>query len=71
MGADDIPGLLEYSNLPPTIGALVSTGKATLHECETVYSIEDVYLMLEVVIIDAHNRHVADEWHKRNAASRG
>lgn len=67
MGADEIPGLLEYSNLPSTIGALVSTGKATLYECETIYSIEDVYLMLEVVLVDAHNRRAADEWHRRNA----
>ena len=29
---------------------------ATLRELETVYSIEDVYDMLEIVAVDAHNR---------------
>lgn len=43
---------------------------ATLIECETVYSVEDVYLMLEVIIIDAHNRAVADKWHASNAVNR-
>lgn len=41
---------------------MISADKATLHECETVYSVEDVYLMLEIVAIDAHNRRVADDW---------
>jgi hypothetical protein len=63
---DDIPGLVEYANLPPTIGAVVSADKATLHECETVYSVEDVYLMLEVISVDSHNRRAAEEWARRN-----
>ena len=32
---------------------------ATLHELETIYSVEDVYLMLEIMNIDAHNRVLA------------
>jgi len=35
---------------------VVSTGKATLKECQTWYSLEDVYNILEVVMIDAQNR---------------
>jgi len=58
--------MLEYKNIPPTIGVIVSTGKGTLHECDTVYSVEDVYLMLEVITVDAHNRRAADDWHRRN-----
>lgn len=34
---------------------------ATLHELETVYSLEDAYDLIEVLIIDAHNRRVANE----------
>jgi hypothetical protein len=41
---------------------VVSANKATLQECQTVYSVEDVYLMLEIIAIDAHNRRVADDW---------
>ena len=62
---DDIPGLIEYANLPRQIGAVISAGKASLNECQTIYSVEDVYLMLEVIAIDAHNRRVAEE-HARN-----
>lgn len=62
---DDIPGIIEYANIPRQIGALISSGKATLEECSTVYSVEDVYLMLEVVAVDAHNRKMADEHAKR------
>jgi hypothetical protein len=43
---------------------VISAGKATLHECETVYSIADVYLMLEIVAIDAHNKRLAEEYAK-------
>lgn len=39
-----------------TIGAVISAGKATLHELDTVYGVEDLYDMLEVIAIDAHNR---------------
>ena len=62
--------MVDYGNIPRTIGALISAGKATLHECDTVYSVEDVYLMLEVVIIDAHNKRVADEWHRKQQPQR-
>ena len=38
---------------------MISAGFATLHECNTVYSLEDVYSMLEIIMVDAHNRKVA------------
>lgn len=59
-----IPGTLEYMNIPRTIGAVISAHLATLHECETIYSTEDVYLMVETLQIDAHNRYVADKYFK-------
>jgi len=33
----------------------VSAGKATLHECDTIYGIEDIYDMIEIILVDAHN----------------
>ena len=33
----------------------VATRLATLHELQTVYGLEDVYDMLEIAIVDAHN----------------
>jgi hypothetical protein len=56
---DDIPNLVEYVNIPRPIGAVVSARMATLVECDTVYSAEDIYLILEVMQIDGHNRRMA------------
>lgn len=39
---------------------MISSGKATLHELDTVYSVEDVYDMIEVLRVDAHNRNILD-----------
>ena len=44
---------------------LISLDKATLAELDTVYSTEDVYLMLEVLLVDAHNRRLTDEYHAK------
>ena len=51
----------EYANLSRNAGAVVSSGLATLHELDTVYSVEDLYLLLEVVMVDSNNRRVASE----------
>ena len=48
--------LLDYPNLPRTIGAALSSRMASLRELQEFYSIGDVYDMLEVVSVDAHNR---------------
>lgn len=40
---------------------MISSGRATLHELDTVYSVEDVYLMLEVVMVDAYNQRVVNK----------
>ena len=41
--------------MPPTLAVLISHKMATLHELQTVYGLEDVYDMLEVVMVDAYN----------------
>lgn len=57
MRSGDLPAnLLEYANVPRTIGAVMSHRMASLHELQTVYSLEDVYDMLEVLNVDAHNQ---------------
>nr|WP_149572874.1 transglycosylase [Serratia liquefaciens] len=48
-------GLAEYKNLPKTIGAVVSSGKASLHELDTVYGLEDLWRLLEVITVDNYN----------------
>jgi hypothetical protein len=44
--------------LPRSIGAIVSRRLATLHELQTVYGAEDLYDLLEVIAVDAHNERV-------------
>ncbi len=46
--------------MPLSIGAVVSSRLATLLELETVYGVEDTYLFLEVLTVDAYNRRPAD-----------
>ena len=47
---------LEYVNLSPLIGTLVSSRLATLHELQTVYGTEDAYNLLEVICVDRYNQ---------------
>lgn len=35
---------------------MISSGKATLHELQTIYSEEDLYDLLEIIVVDAHNQ---------------
>lgn len=39
---------------------IVSSGKATLAELQTVYGLEDLYDLIEVVNVDAYNQRVID-----------
>lgn len=42
-------------NVPGAIGTVVSKHYATLHELQTVYGSKDLYDLLEVIAVDAHN----------------
>ncbi|WP_276330929.1 hypothetical protein [Methylobacterium currus] len=39
----------------------MSSGRATLHELQTVYGIKDAFDLLEVIQIDAHNERAAQK----------
>ena len=47
--------------MPPTLGALVSRKLATLHELDTVYGMEDVCNLLEILAVDDFNRNLQRE----------
>lgn len=47
---------MSYVNVPPTIGCVVSAGKATLAELDSVYGTEDLYDLLEIIMVDAYNK---------------
>jgi hypothetical protein len=50
-----VGGLIEYVNVPPILGMIISAGKATLHELQTIYGLEDAYNLAELVAVDSHN----------------
>lgn len=52
------PQLLDYPNIPRLIAVIVSNGKATLHELDTVYGWEDAYDLLEIIAVDVYNRNL-------------
>jgi hypothetical protein len=54
-------GLIGYANLPPLVGMVVSSRHATLHELQTVYGVQDVYNLAEMIIVDAHNKRAVNE----------
>jgi hypothetical protein len=41
--------------VPRTIATVVSSRHASLHELDTVYGLEDLWQLLEVITVDAHN----------------
>ncbi len=49
--------------MPRVVAIVVSSKLATLHELDTVYGVLDLYNLLEVVMIDSHNRQVASKAH--------
>lgn len=40
------------------LGAIVSAGKATVQELETYYSLEDAYMIMDILLVDAHNNRI-------------
>lgn len=47
--------------MPRNIGTVISSGKATLLELQTVYGAEDLYDLLEVILVDNHNEWVMSQ----------
>lgn len=45
------------------VGIAISSGKATLHELQTVYSLGDLFLLIEVIQIDNHNHKIMSKPH--------
>lgn len=40
---------------------MISSGRATFHELQTVYGLKDLYDLLEVVMVDVYNRRKLEE----------
>lgn len=62
MNLEDGPGgLIDYPNVPPIIGAVISGGKASLRDLDEWMGLEDVYDLLEIMAVDAHNQRIMHE----------
>jgi len=59
--------LIQTENVPGRIDALIRSGKATLHELQTVYSLRDLYDLLEIASIEAYNRRQWDKFESLKA----
>lgn len=51
--------------MPGIIGTLVHAKMATLHELQSVYSVEDAYDMIEIVAVNCHNERRINEYYAR------
>ena len=58
MGDDDA-GFAKCRNVSHVISMVITFDKATLHELDTVYGLEDVYDMLEILMVSIHNQRIA------------
>jgi hypothetical protein len=50
---------------------IVSYEKASLHELETVYSVEDIHDMIEVLLVDLENNRRIDAFLERRRRDSG
>lgn len=53
--------------MPQSIGVVVSSGRATLIELQTVYGIRDLYDLLEVIAVDLYNRKRLEDHGRRDS----
>lgn len=53
-----VVGLADYVNIPKTIATVISSRLATLIELDTVYGVEDLWRLLEVITVDSYNEMV-------------
>jgi len=57
----NIVGLADYVNVPKTIATVVSSKLATLFELDSVYGVEDMWRLLEIITVDNYNRMVVNK----------
>lgn len=58
--------LASCPNVSPLIEAVIRSGKATLYECQTIYGLEDLYDIMEVVMVGAYNDAMIAEASRKN-----
>ena len=61
LGVAETAGLLDYPNVPGLVGLAVSSGKVSFEALATVLDLEDLWVVVEIVLIDAHNKRRVNE----------
>jgi hypothetical protein len=61
---------VDFQNIDGFIGAIVADGKATLNELKTIYTLEDAFLMWEVIAVTRYNEYLAMEHAKKQQKGR-
>ena len=56
---DDDREWAEYRNIHPSLAIVISAKLATLSELRTVYTLRDLYDLLEIAAVDRHNARLA------------
>lgn len=54
-------GFAEYVNVSRVVAAVVSSRLASLVDLDTVLGAQDLYTLLEILTVDAHNDRVANQ----------
>ena len=53
--------LIEYQATTQAIATVVSSKLATLHELDTIYGVEDMWILLEINAVDRHNAYLMSQ----------
>jgi hypothetical protein len=59
---------VDYQNIDGLFGAIISEGKATLHELRTIYTLEDAFILWETIAVPKFNEWLAAKAAKKESA---
>jgi hypothetical protein len=48
------------------MATVISSDKATLHEFDTIYGIEDMWLLFDIIVVDSSNRNAINKWFSKH-----
>jgi len=54
-------------NIHPLIATIISSGKATIYELKTIYSVEDAFMIWEVISVDGYNEYAISQEIEKNS----
>jgi hypothetical protein len=61
---------VDYKNIDGFIGSIIAEKQATLDELRTVYSLEDAFILWEIISIRKYNEWLAAEYARKKAEAK-